>query len=54
MNQVWGHSCAYREMKLRPSKQANASLAKSQSDILLPQQQMVEPRSLKLLPSGKT
>ena len=54
MNQVWGHSYAHWEMKLHPSKQANASFAKSQSDILLPQQQMAEPRSSKLLPSGKT
>ena len=28
MNQVWGYSCAHRGMKLRPSKQANASFAK--------------------------
>ena len=54
MNQVWGHSCVHREMKLRLSKQANASFAKSQSEVLLPQQQMAEPKSSKLLPSGKT
>ena len=53
MNQVRGHYCIHRQMTLRPSKQANASFAKIQSDVLLPQQQMAEPRLSKLLPSKK-
>ena len=54
MNQVQVHSCVHWEMKLRPSKQTNASFAKSRSDVVLPQQQIAEPRLSKLLLSGKT
>ena len=54
MNQVRVHSCVNWEMKLRPSKQTNASFAKSRSDVVSPQQQIAEPRLSKLLPSGKT
>ena len=44
MNKVLGQNYVRWEMKLRPSKQVNASFAKSQSNVLLPQHQMAEPR----------